>query len=83
MTKDFLLRQTHVCQDKTFVATKMILVAAPANDKKHVPVFIVLLNKRLLLPSTCRGLLWCWSVLLEEHSQKQRPRNIHEMRSSR
>ena len=26
-------RQTRVCHDKTFVATKMILVAAPANDR--------------------------------------------------
>ena len=33
----FWLRQTRVCHDKTFVATKMILVAAPANDRRHVP----------------------------------------------
>ena len=28
-----ILRQTHLCRDKTFVATKMMLVAAPATDK--------------------------------------------------
>ena len=32
-----LLRQTHVCCDKTFVATKIILVAAPASDTEPVP----------------------------------------------
>ena len=31
-TKLLLPGQTRVCCDKTFVATKMILVAAPAND---------------------------------------------------
>ena len=29
-----LSRQTRVCSDKTFVATKIILVAAPANNTK-------------------------------------------------
>ena len=28
-----LSRQTHVCRNKTFVASKMRLVAAPANDR--------------------------------------------------
>ena len=32
-----LSRQTRVCRNKTFVATKMILVAAPANDKEFRP----------------------------------------------
>ena len=32
VTDTCLSRQTRVCRDKTFVATKMILVAAPAND---------------------------------------------------
>ena len=30
-----LSQQTHVCHDKTFVVTKMIPVAAPANDRLH------------------------------------------------
>ena len=33
VTKDLFCRDKHVCRDKTFVTTKMILVAAPANDK--------------------------------------------------
>ena len=32
-----LLQQTRVCCDKTFVATKIILVAAPASDTEPVP----------------------------------------------
>ena len=32
MTKDVLLQQTGVCCNKTFVASKMVLVAAPTND---------------------------------------------------
>ena len=28
--------QTRVCLDKTFVVTKMILVAAPANDRLNI-----------------------------------------------
>ena len=35
MTKECFSRQTRFCCDKTFVATKMILVAAPANDTRH------------------------------------------------
>ena len=31
-----LWRQTRVCHNKTVVATNIILVAAPANDEKHV-----------------------------------------------
>ena len=31
-----LSRQTHVCHNKTFVMTKMILVAAPANNRMDV-----------------------------------------------
>ena len=30
-----LSRQTCVCRNETFVATKMILVAAPTNDRQH------------------------------------------------
>ena len=33
----FLSRQTRVCGDKTFVETKLILVAAPASDTGMVP----------------------------------------------
>ena len=32
-TSLLLSRQTRNCRDKTFVTTKMILVAAPANDR--------------------------------------------------
>ena len=32
MTKICLLRLAYFCHDKTFVTTKIILVAAPAND---------------------------------------------------
>ena len=32
LTKDVLLQQTGVCCNKTFVATKMVLAAAPTND---------------------------------------------------
>ena len=37
VTNTRLLRQTRICHDKTFVATKTVLVTAPANDK-GVPV---------------------------------------------
>ena len=37
-TKLCLSRQSRVCRDKTFVATKMILMAALANDIKQVAV---------------------------------------------
>ena len=37
VTNTCLSRQTSVCRDKTFVATKMILVAAPANDSLARP----------------------------------------------
>ena len=33
VTKDLFCHDKHICHDKTFVTTKMILVAAPANDK--------------------------------------------------
>ena len=33
--KRVLSRKTHICRDKTFVAAKMKLVAAPANDKQE------------------------------------------------
>ena len=36
-TSILLSRQTRVCRDKTFVATKMILEAAPANDISQRP----------------------------------------------
>ena len=37
-----LLRQTHVCRDKTFVVTKIILVAAPANDSSHLILRLIM-----------------------------------------
>ena len=30
------VRQTRVCRDKTFAVTKMILVAAPANNRLNI-----------------------------------------------
>ena len=30
----------HVCQDKTFVATEMVLVAAPASDRSEPQVTV-------------------------------------------
>ena len=39
--------QTRVCRDKTFVATKMTLVAAPANDKVIVG-YVVKVVQRLI-----------------------------------
>ena len=35
----FLLQQNYVCHDKTFVETKIILVAAPANDREQPFIF--------------------------------------------
>ena len=35
LCRDMFCRDKHVCHDKTFVAPKMILVAAPANDTKQ------------------------------------------------
>ena len=49
MTK-LLLRQAYfccdkrVCHDKTFAATKMVLVAAPTNEMQHPPVNTVQLG---------------------------------------
>ena len=37
-----LLRQARTFRDRTFVATKMILVAAPANDNRKVLQFLLL-----------------------------------------
>ena len=39
--KRVLSRQTRVCRDETFVVTKMILVAAPANDSKALSVAVL------------------------------------------
>ena len=49
-----LSQQTHVCRDKTFVRTKMILVAAPANDRALLwwPRSVVLL---LVLTLACES----------------------------
>ena len=33
-----LSRQAYFCRDKTFAATKMVLVAAPPNDMQNPPV---------------------------------------------
>ena len=40
-----LSQETHVCGAKTFVATKMVLVAAPGNDSEGVVC--------------CNGASWC------------------------
>ena len=37
MTNTCLLRQIHVCHDKKIVATKMIIVAVPANNRTSPP----------------------------------------------
>ena len=53
-TDTCLPRETRVCRDKTFVATKMILVTAPANDRFYTAVENALAERQLLrLPATC------------------------------
>ena len=73
VTNTCLSQQTCVCHDKTFVATKMILVAVPANDKIHplttkhywkIPRFFFRSIQAGWTKAISRG-LWdwkCWSI---------------------
>ena len=68
-----LSRQIHVCRDKSFDATKIILVAAPANDKKHVDFVLnerglqIYQAKKTFLACCVDGLVSC---SCDGHSQK-------------
>ena len=68
-----LSRQTHVCRDKhvfvvtKLVTTKMILVAAPANNNTGAPSFIALLTADVLSTlcpvPTCMPVNWFGQII--------------------
>ena len=59
MTNTCLSQQTCVCCNKTFVVTKMILVAAPTNDSFHTHILIVSMHEsETPWGISCKVLCW-------------------------